>query len=200
MPVVAWAACVVAYLVGSIPSAVVVARRHGVDIRAVGDRNPGWWNTQATLGKRSAVPVFVVDAAKGLVAGGLGHLVAGGRWWVPYVVVGAAMVGHAWPVFASFRGGRCVLTLVGGFVAIAPIAALVTLLVCVALWGVTRRFEWFARSGVFGFPVVQAVFDPLVHVAATGALMSFVGFRFAQAALSERRGAGHAGLHHEKPS
>jgi glycerol-3-phosphate acyltransferase PlsY len=188
MPVV-FVVVACAYRAGSVPSAVVVARRHGVDIRAVGDRNPGWWNTQATLGKRASAPVFAVDAAKGLVAGGLGHLVAGGRWWVPYVVVGAAMVGHAWPVFASFRGGRCVLTFVGGMVAIAPVVALATLVVCLVLWAVSRRFEWFARAGVFGLPVVQAVLEPIEYVAATGALMTFVGLRFAQAALAARREA-----------
>jgi glycerol-3-phosphate acyltransferase PlsY len=189
VPVAAVVACVLAYLVGSVPTAVVVGRRHGVDIRAVGDRNPGWWNTQETLGRRAARPVFALDAAKGLVAGGLGHVVADGRWWVPYVVVAAAMVGHAWPVFAGFRGGRCVLTFVGGMVAISPLVALVTLLVCLALWAVTRRFTWFARAGVFGLPVVQAVMEPLEHVAATGVLMSLVGLRFAQAARAGRAGS-----------
>jgi glycerol-3-phosphate acyltransferase PlsY len=180
------AAIVVAYVAGSVPTAVVVGRRHGVDIRAVGDRNPGYWNTQETLGRRAALPVFVVDAAKGLLAGGLGHAVSGGRWWVPYLVVGAAMVGHAWPVFAGWRGGRSVLTFVGGMVAITPLVALATLIVCLVVWAATRRFAWFARAGVFGAPVVQAVLEPLTHVAATGALMTFVGLRFALAAWERR--------------
>ena len=64
---------VVGYLLGSIPIAnLVAARRSAVDLRDVGDRNPGFWNARETMGRMAAVPVFVGDVAKGVVAAGLG--------------------------------------------------------------------------------------------------------------------------------
>jgi glycerol-3-phosphate acyltransferase PlsY len=182
---------VIGYLVGSVPVAVLVARARGVDIRAVGDRNPGYWNAKESLGRRAALPVFVGDAAKGSIAATTG-LVLGGPWWVGYAGVAAAMVGHAWPVFAGFRGGRSVLTFVGGMLVLAPLSALIAAAVCVVVTLVTRRFAVGARVAVFGFPVIQALFEPRARVAATGALMCIIGLRFAMAAYAER-GATAAG-------
>ena len=169
---------VIGYLIGSIPVAVLVARARGVDIRSVGDRNPGYWNVKESLGRRAAVPVFVGDVAKGAGAGTVG-LVLGGPWWVGYAGVAAAMVGHAWPVFAGFRGGRSVLTFVGGMLVLAPVPALIAAAVCVIVTVVTRRFAIGARVAVFGFPIIQALFEPRARVAATGVLMCIIGLRFA---------------------
>ena len=98
------------------------------------------------------------------------------------------MVGHAWPVFARFRGGRSVLTFVGAMAVLSPVAFAISLTACLLVWAMTRRFEWGARVGIFGFPVVQAFIDPRAYVAATGLLMSIIGLRFAMAAVAERRG------------
>jgi acyl phosphate:glycerol-3-phosphate acyltransferase len=176
------------YLLGSVPAAVIIAARHGVDIRSVGDRNPGYWNAKDTLGWRAALPVLVVDALKGAAAAGIGMLAARwwavGVWWLPYLGGLAAMVGHAWPLFARFRGGRCVLTFLGAIIAINPIESLLALVVCIALLAVLRRFSLAVRIGVFALPVVQAFFDPRAHVAFTGAMMTLIGVRFAQAAVA----------------
>lgn len=179
------AVAVASYVLGSVPTAVLVARRRAVDIRAVGDRNPGFWNSMTTFGFRGAVPVLVVDALKGIAAAALGtlaaHEVGGDRWWIPYLAGLAAMVGHAWPLFAGFRGGRCVLTFLGAWVVINPIELLVCLGVCLLLFAVLRRFSLAARIGVAALPVVQAFADPRSHVAMTGVLMSLIGLRFWQA-------------------
>ena len=112
-PVSTVVAIVCGYLLGSIPVAGFIARRHGVDdLRTVGDQNPGFWNAAALLGWHAALPVFVGDVAKGATAAAVGAALADGRWWLPVVGTGAAMVGHAWPVFARFRGGRSVLAFV----------------------------------------------------------------------------------------
>jgi len=169
------------YLLGSIPVAVLVARRRDLDPRAAGDRNPGYWNVKALLGPRAALPVFIGDSAKGALAGLAGvasaHAFGGGRP-VVYLAVAAAMVGHAWPVFARFSGGRSVLTFAGGMAVISP----VTFAVCVALCGAvsvgTRRFAYGARAGVFAVPLVQAVVDAPRWAAATFGLMSIIGLRF----------------------
>jgi glycerol-3-phosphate acyltransferase PlsY len=187
---------VVGYLLGSVPVATVVARRRaGLDLRTVGDRNPGYWNAKQTLGRRAAVPVFVGDVAKGALAALVGTLLADdGEWWLAYAGTGAAMVGHAYPVFDRFRGGRSVLTFVGGALVYAPGPALVAIALLAVVLAVTRRFDVAARAGIVAFPVVQLVWEGPVRTAATGALMTFVGLRFAQAARSARRTTDRARL------
>ena len=123
-------AAVLGYLLGSIPVALLVARRHGVDLRRTGDGNPGAWNALEQLGGRRALPAFLGDAAKGLAAGVLGLALAG--WWGGFAGVLGAMLGHAFPLFAGFRGGKAVMTFVGGGIALAPWAAAVCLALCLA--------------------------------------------------------------------
>ncbi|RCG22812.1 glycerol-3-phosphate acyltransferase [Sphaerisporangium album] len=186
------------YLLGSVPVAVLVGRAHGVDPREVGDRNPGFWNVKERLGRRAAVPVFAGDALKGtfaalaaLVASGVhttGLGVVAGASVVPvYAATAAAMIGHAWPVFAGFRGGRSILTFAGGIAVICPPAFLLALGVLAVTALAARSFAVGARAGVFGVPVLQLFFAPIGHVAATGALMCLIGLRFGQAARAARR-------------
>jgi acyl phosphate:glycerol-3-phosphate acyltransferase len=174
------------YLLGSVPIAVLVGRRHRVDPREVGDRNPGYWNVKESVGARQALPVFVGDVAKGILAGLVGVAVAPeGAWGVGYVAVGAAMVGHAWPVFARFRGGRSILTFVGGMCVLTPVAAAIAVVVFVAV-SVVVSFAWGARAGIFVLPVLQVVVDSPYRTAATGALMTLIGLRFLTASRSGR--------------
>lgn len=182
-------AVIAGYLIGSIPVAVLVARARGFDPRQVGDGNPGYWNMQAQIGWSASVPVFVGDVAKGLAAGGIGIAVDTSAWGIAYAAVGAAMIGHAFPLFAGFRGGRSILTFAGGVVVLAPVAAAVAIGATIVVAVVARSFAVGARVGVFGFPVAQLVFESKERVAATGVLMSIIGLRFAQAAWVERRHA-----------
>lgn len=170
------------YLIGSIPVARLVTRR---DLREVGDRNPGYWNAKETLGRRAALPVFVGDVLKGAVAAGIGVTLApAGAWWVGYVAGIFAMVGHAWPVFDHFRGGRSILTFVGAAIVLSPWTALVSIGVLMVVWLLTRSFAWAARAGIAAFPFVQLLVDGRYRTAATGCLMTLIGLRFLQAALS----------------
>ena len=174
-------AVVVGYLLGSIPVAVLVGRARGFDPRTVGDRNPGYWNVKEQVGARASLPVFAGDVAKGAAAGAVGVLLDDPAWGIAYAAVAAAMIGHAYPVFAGFRGGRSILAFVGGMAVVAPVAAAVTALVVLVVWAVMRSFAWPARVGVFGFPLVQLAFESKERVAATGALLCIIGLRFAQA-------------------
>lgn len=177
-------AAIIGYALGSIPVGLVVARRYGVDLLSVGDGNPGAWNALDQLGARRAWPVFAGDALKGLAAGLIG-LALGGIAGA-YAGVAGAMVGHSFPALAPRRGGMSVMTFAGGAFAISPLAAEIALAACVAIslvWG----FRWGARIGVFGFPAVQLAFDPVGRVAATGALMSFIGLRYLGRLVARRR-------------
>ena len=119
----------VAYLLGTFPSASLVARANGIDIRAVGSGNPGASNVTRMLGWRKGVWVFALDAAKGALAAGLG-LWAGGR---PSgdLLGGAAIVGHVFPIWSRFRGGKGVATGGGVLAVLAP----VTFVTVVVVWG-----------------------------------------------------------------
>jgi acyl phosphate:glycerol-3-phosphate acyltransferase len=163
------------YLLGSIPFAVLVARRHGVDLRRTGDGNPGAWNALEQLGARRAWPAFAGDGAKGLAAGLVGHALGG--WWVAWTGVAAAMVGHALPIFARGRGGKAVMCFVGGAWALSPLAALACLTLGATVTA-ARGFARGARVAVFAFPLAQLVTDPIAHVAGTGALMALIGVLF----------------------
>ena len=104
-----------------------------------------------------------------------------------YVGAGAAMVGHAFPIFARFRGGRSMLTFTGGAAVFAPLPFAVTIALLLVVFAVTRSFATAARVGFFAFPVVQLVVEGPYRTAATGVLMTFIGLRFAMAAWADRR-------------
>jgi len=187
-------AVITGYLLGSIPVAVVVCRRHGIDPRTAGDRNPGYWNVKELLGPRVAAPVLVGDTLKGTAAGFVGLVagLAGGGRAVVYLAVAAAMIGHAWPISAGFRGGRSILTFAGGMAVISPPTFAVCVGLCVVVSLATRSFAVGARAGVFATPVVQVFFDGWRWAVATFLLMSLIGLRFALAAWSARARAGPA--------
>jgi glycerol-3-phosphate acyltransferase PlsY len=179
-------ATVVGYLLGSLPIADTVARRHGVDdLRSAGDLNPGFWNVMQLLGWRTALPVLIGDTGKGAIAASIG-LAVSDRWWAPYVCGLAAMVGHAWPVFAGWHGGRSVLTFVGTALVVSPLAGACSIVVLLAAWGIGRRFDAAVRLAVASFPVAQLVIDGPTRTAATGVLMTFVGLRFVMATRAGR--------------
>lgn len=166
---------VIGYLLGSVPIASSVGRAHGIDLREVGDGNPGAWNALDQLGGRRAAPVFIGDGLKGWLAGMAGVALIG--WTGAYLGVAAAMLGHAYPLWSGFRGGKSIMAFAGGAFAFAPLAAALALAVC-ALVSVAASFRWGARVGVFGVPVAQLVVDPVERVILTGALMCLIGLRY----------------------
>ncbi len=168
-------AVLVGYGLGSVPVALLVARRYGVDLLRTADGNPGAWNALEQLGGRRAWPAFVGDGLKALLAGLVGFAL--GDWWTAWAGVAGAMVGHAFPVWAPRRGGKSVMCFVGGAFALAPVAAIGCLGLCGAVTGV-RGFAWGARVGVFAFPLVQLALDPVGHVMGTGLLMTLIGLLF----------------------
>jgi glycerol-3-phosphate acyltransferase PlsY len=121
----AWIAVVSGYLLGSIPTAYILGRLlKGKDIRQLGDGNMGARNSYHELGPKVGIAVFFIDAAKGALAVVIA-LVAG----LPQVFVlttgAVAVIGHNWPVFAGFRGGRGESTTIGVLLTLVPLPALI---------------------------------------------------------------------------
>lgn len=120
-----------AYLLGTFPSATLVARRSGVDVTKEGSGNPGASNVVRLLGWRAGAFVLVLDAAKGAIAAGVGLALAGHRGaWVLGV---AAVIGHVFPVWSKFKGGRGVATGAGVFLVVYPGVTVVLALVWVLI-------------------------------------------------------------------
>jgi len=124
-------AIVLAYLLGSISFGVLVAKSQGIDIHTVGSGNTGTSNVMRVLGKKLGAVVLVGDAGKGMLAAAIGV------WLVDpafgYVTLFAAVLGHAFPVFHRFRGGKSVATALGGFVVLAPIVGVVLTIIWVVI-------------------------------------------------------------------
>lgn len=105
-------ALIASYLIGSVDFAVVVGRMHGVDIHQVGSGNPGTSNVMRTLGRGPAAMVLVGDIVKGIIAAAIGTFLVGdaaiSAW--TYAAGLAAVVGHCYPVYYKFKGGKGVAT------------------------------------------------------------------------------------------
>lgn len=128
------AAVIIAYLLGSIPMAVIIGKTfYKIDVRTVGSGNAGATNVIRTLGIRAGIPVLLFDVLKSLLAVNLALFLNNPAFTpnqeVIYKIVlgGAAILGHVYPVFASFKGGKGVATIVGVLIALYPMAFLVIL-------------------------------------------------------------------------
>ncbi len=134
-------ALVAAYVVGSIDFAVIVARMHGVDIREVGSGNPGASNVLRTLGRFPAAMVFAGDMMKGVVGAAMGMVASGvGDPQVHWAFAAglAAVIGHCYPVFHKFRGGKGVATASGVVLFTLPLVALINGVVWFVLVRLTK--------------------------------------------------------------
>ncbi len=131
-------AVAVAYLLGSLSFAVLLVRwKTGKDIRAEGSGNAGATNVLRSYGKGLALAVALLDVGKGAAAVGLARLVTANPR-VGAAAGVAAVLGHIFPLFSGFRGGKGVATAVGAFLALSPLATLACLAVFVAVVGTTH--------------------------------------------------------------
>jgi glycerol-3-phosphate acyltransferase PlsY len=149
-----------AYLVGSIPFSFLVARLFGVqDIRSVGSGNVGATNVMRAAGRAAGLLAFAGDAVKGGVATELARRLCPGDL-VPAGAAACAIVGHMYPVWLGFRGGKGVATGVGAFCPIALVPSLVAIGVFgLVLFG-TGYVAVASLSGAFSLALAAFVFCP----------------------------------------
>lgn len=182
---------IIAYLLGSIPSAVWIGKRYyGIDIREHGSKNAGTTNMLRVLGKRAAFPVFALDFLKGFVAVALvsilqydEHISAAWIINLKIIAVFAAVLGHMFPVFAGFRGGKGVATLMGAITAIHPLVVML----CFAVWFLVLLVSHYVSlaSMVAGccFPVFVLVFSLISYSRYGEISVTFIVFAFVTALL-----------------
>lgn len=129
---------IVAYLVGSIPFGYLIVRKKiGADIRQTGSGGTGATNVSRRAGKTAGVLTLLLDAAKGCAAVVIAQVVSGDDWVIAVAAV-AALVGHIFPVWLSFHGGKGVATSVGVFLVLAPVALLCAGVIFIAIVVTTR--------------------------------------------------------------
>ncbi len=162
----------IGYLLGSIPFALLLARRRGIELRNVGSLNPGAANVLRAAGVGPAVAVMLLDAAKGTVAVTAARLISDDVAVVTSAGV-AAIVGHIYPVWCGFRGGKGVAASAGVFAVLAPAATAIAVLVFVGTIAATRFISAGSIAGALALPVAAAVGNVPIPVEA-GALLAAV--------------------------
>jgi glycerol-3-phosphate acyltransferase PlsY len=148
-------AVLAAYLMGSIPFAQLLSRRRGIDLRRVGSGNVGATNVLRTMGVRAAVLAMLLDAVKGTIAVLIAQRLTTGVG-APVLAGLASVIGHVYPVWLRFRGGKGVATAAGAFALLSPVAAAIAV-------------------GVF---VVAVVFTRFISVGSMAAAVTLAAWTF----------------------
>lgn len=154
-------AVVATYLLGSVPSSVWVGKYfYGVDVRDHGSKNAGATNTFRVLGKKAGIPVLFFDILKGWLAVKLANFAAAetitetGYKDLQLVLGLAAVIGHIFPVYVGFRGGKGIATLLGVLVALKPDAALMCVAIFMLVFLTTHFVSLSSMIAAIGFPVI----------------------------------------------
>ena len=154
-----------AYLIGSVPTAVWVGRVfYGIDIREHGSGNAGATNTFRVLGKKAGVPVLLFDVFKGWLVVQFAYLskdillLSNDQNINFQLALGvSALVGHIFPIYVGFKGGKGVATLLGLVIAVAPEAALYAIVIFIVILLLTKYVSLSSMIAGFSFPILIIV-------------------------------------------
>ena len=133
---------IIAYLLGSIPFAYVIGKLRGLDVRQVGDRNVGTFNVFRHAGLVAGIVTLVAEVGKGSLAIIVAKLLSVPELFMFGAGV-AAVIGHNWPVFLHFRGGRGLAVVIGVLLALLPIEMLIAAAISLSVLYATRNTIWF---------------------------------------------------------
>ncbi|MBP3483063.1 MAG: glycerol-3-phosphate 1-O-acyltransferase PlsY [Alistipes sp.] len=182
---------IIAYLLGSIPSAVWIGQRYyGIDIREHGSKNAGTTNMLRVLGRRAALPVFAIDFIKGFVAVTIisllkydSNITAAMLINLKIAATAAVVLGHIFPLFANFKGGKGVATLVGAVTGIHP----TIILLCFGVWFLIFMLSHYVSlaSMTAGccFPIFVSIFSGSTYRRSGDISVTFIVFSVVVALL-----------------
>ena len=198
----------VAYLIGSLSGSLLLGRLRGVDIRTQGSGNAGGTNALRTQGWKFALGTVLIDVGKGVLAVWLARRFGGGLHWLPWAAGFAAVLGHVWPVFHGFRGGKGAGTLVGALLMLWPLAVPVLIgvwLLVLTVTGYVGLSTILAAAGLvpfallsegeglrLAFAIVLALFILFTHRSNVARLRAGTESRFERARIWHRRRRGAA--------
>jgi len=168
---------VFAYLLGSVPTGVILARAFSdVDPRTQGSKNIGATNIYRTAGKKLGVITLLGDILKGLLPVVIARSALDSHFWIGAVAL-AAFLGHLYPIYLKFKGGKGIATALGAFLALAPVAAILSFLVFAAVVYKSRYISLGSLTATAAFPVFlallhsQAIYIPFAVI--IGALIFY---------------------------
>jgi glycerol-3-phosphate acyltransferase PlsY len=170
------------YLLGSIPFGYVVGKLRGIDIRKVGSGNIGATNVVRVLGKQYGYPVFVLDFLKGFAAVKMSMLIATSappEWGSPEIVgiiaAIATVIGHSFPVWLQFRGGKGVATSAGALFGLMPLATVIALIIWTSVFWLTRYVSVASMVTAVALPLVILVLTRLNRIHGNALFYSSLG-------------------------
>jgi len=170
-------AALTGYAIGAVPFAFLVARASGgVDLRRVGSGNVGATNVLRTTRRSAAIVALALDTLKGTAAVWAGGSFGGevGAVWAG----GAAVVGHVYPAWLRFQGGKGVATAAGAFAVLAPLATLTALAIFLGVLTVARRVSVGSLCATIALPVVAwGLASPPAVIAGAALVAGLIGFR-----------------------
>jgi glycerol-3-phosphate acyltransferase PlsY len=154
------------YLLGTIPFGYLAGRLGGIDIRKAGSGNVGATNVVRVLGKRYGHPVFALDVLKGFGAVKISMLIAQGQpqGWNSPVIFGilagmSSVLGHLYPPWLKFKGGKGVATSAGALLALAPVATLIGVAIWIIVFWLTGYVSLASIIAAGALPIVILVFS-----------------------------------------
>ncbi len=185
-PLIAGAMVLAAYLIGSIPTGYLVGRRRGVDVRKQGSGNIGATNVARTMGKKLGIMVLVLDALKGVAPLAALRLADPGphiplsATLAPYLFTAIGMapiIGHCFPVWLRFRGGKGVATALGVFLVADPLLIAIGGGLFAILYAITKIVSIGSLSAALAIPVAAALLGrplPLLALTIGGSLIVII--------------------------
>jgi glycerol-3-phosphate acyltransferase PlsY len=164
---------VAAYLLGAIPWAYLIGKwTKGIDIREYGSGNVGFTNALRIIGKGPAILVLIGDIGKGILA-----VILAGHFGSPVLATMAGLavvVGHNYPVFLGFRGGKGAAAGFGALIALLPFEAFMAIIIWIIIVALTRYVSLGTILGALSVPVMTIIFHNEIHYL----LFSFLGAAF----------------------
>lgn len=162
---------IIAYLIGSISFSTLLGRWvRKIDIREHGSGNAGATNTLRIMGVRYAIIVLLADIVKGMIAVLIAMALGGGNPWVTGISGFLVIVGHNWPVYFGFRGGKGIATAIGVLVLLMPKSLLLGCLIALILIALTRYVSLGALVGTILIPFFGLAF----HSTASHIILAFI--------------------------
>jgi acyl phosphate:glycerol-3-phosphate acyltransferase len=162
----------IAYLLGSIPTGLLLGKTFGVDVRTTGSGNIGATNVYRTLGKKVGAMTLVGDCLKGLIPVLAAKYLGFSDGWVALTGL-AAFLGHVYTVFLGFKGGKGVATALGVFLGISPVAVLVTLVIfLLVLW----KWRFVSLASITAAAAIPAIVTLIEHKALITVMAVIIAF------------------------
>jgi glycerol-3-phosphate acyltransferase PlsY len=187
-------ALVAAYLIGGIPFGYLIVKwKTGADVRSSGSGNIGATNVLRTTGRAAGIVTLLLDIAKGAFAVWLADkLTAGNINWMSAAAL-AVMLGHAFPIFLKFQGGKAVASFIGAYLYLAPLPLIAVLIVWLATVAYTRQVSMgsILAAGTFPLAVWLLMQPPLSLVAAATISGAFIIYRHRANIARIRAGTEH---------